>query len=138
MTVAAEPSPSNGQGKRVEGNRRSAAAGDQEGTALSSPNSTASSFQMDFSIYRNGRTNGKRDLEANEAENDRGASSRASDEDENGLARKKLRLTKEQSAFLEESFKEHSTLNPVSPNLSPTIADNAFKSCIKKYDVIIH
>lgn len=121
MTVAAEPSPSNGQGRRVEGHRRSAAAGDQEGTALSSPNSTASSFQMEFSIYRNGRTNGKRDLEANEAENDRGASSRASDEDENGLARKKLRLTKEQSAFLEESFKEHSTLNPVSPNLSPTI-----------------
>ncbi|KAJ0987317.1 hypothetical protein J5N97_005673 [Dioscorea zingiberensis] len=38
--------------------------------------------------------------------------SRASDEEENGLARKKLRLSKEQSAFLEESFKEHNTLNP--------------------------
>ncbi|KAG6423256.1 hypothetical protein SASPL_113646 [Salvia splendens] len=33
--------------------------------------------------------------------------------DDDGLnARKKLRLSKEQSAFLEESFKEHSTLNP--------------------------
>ncbi|XP_077239977.1 homeobox-leucine zipper protein HAT14-like [Tasmannia lanceolata] len=40
------------------------------------------------------------------------ASSRASDEEETGLTRKKLRLTKEQSAFLEESFKEHNTLNP--------------------------
>ncbi|PKA47023.1 Homeobox-leucine zipper protein HOX27 [Apostasia shenzhenica] len=38
--------------------------------------------------------------------------SRASDEEENSGARKKLRLSKEQSAFLEESFKEHTTLNP--------------------------
>lgn len=35
-------------------------------------------------------------------------------EDEEGVsARKKLRLTKEQSNLLEESFKQHSTLNPV-------------------------
>ncbi|EEE68830.1 homeobox-leucine zipper protein HOX27 [Oryza sativa Japonica Group] len=40
------------------------------------------------------------------------SSSRASDDDEGASARKKLRLSKEQSAFLEESFKEHSTLNP--------------------------
>ncbi|RQP01392.1 hypothetical protein POPTR_016G058600v4 [Populus trichocarpa] len=40
------------------------------------------------------------------------ASSRASDDDENGLTRKKLRLSKGQSAFLEESFKEHNILNP--------------------------
>jgi homeobox-leucine zipper protein len=45
------------------------------------------------------------------------ASSRASDDDENGLTRKKLRLSKEQSAFLEESFKEHNTLNPVSHHI---------------------
>ncbi|KAG5097785.1 hypothetical protein JHK82_047639 [Glycine max] len=38
---------------------------------------------------------------------------RATDEDEDGTAaRKKLRLSKEQSALLEESFKQHSTLNP--------------------------
>ncbi|KAF5736398.1 hypothetical protein HS088_TW14G00540 [Tripterygium wilfordii] len=37
---------------------------------------------------------------------------RGSDEDENGNARKKLRLSKDQSAFLEDSFKEHNTLNP--------------------------
>lgn len=42
-------------------------------------------------------------------------SSRAvSDEDDDGgNGRKKLRLTKAQSALLEESFKHHSTLNPV-------------------------
>ncbi|XP_057723091.1 homeobox-leucine zipper protein HAT22-like [Arachis stenosperma] len=45
-------------------------------------------------------------------------SSRISDEEEDGgttasaAARKKLRLTKEQSALLEDSFKQHSTLNP--------------------------
>lgn len=74
--------------------------------ALSSspPNSSASSFQMDFCIYSKGAS----------YEADQRASSRASDDDENGSTRKKLRLSKEQSAFLEESFKEHSTLNPVS------------------------
>jgi hypothetical protein len=35
------------------------------------------------------------------------------DEDGGTNTRKKLRLTKEQSALLEESFKDHSTLNPV-------------------------
>jgi homeobox-leucine zipper protein len=42
-------------------------------------------------------------------------SSRAagSDDEDGGTTRKKLRLSKEQSALLEESFKEHSTLNPV-------------------------
>ena len=39
--------------------------------------------------------------------------SRVHDVDEDSNPRKKLRLTKEQSAVLEESFKEHSTLNPV-------------------------
>ncbi|KAF6139166.1 hypothetical protein GIB67_023219 [Kingdonia uniflora] len=72
---------------------------------VSSPNSTTvSSFQLDFSIHRankrDSETAGLIDIE------------RASDEDDNALARKKLRLSKEQSAFLEESFKEHNTLNP--------------------------
>ncbi|KAK8486642.1 hypothetical protein V6N13_034669 [Hibiscus sabdariffa] len=40
-------------------------------------------------------------------------SSRLSDEDEEGVnGRKKLRLSKKQSALLEESFKQHSTLTP--------------------------
>lgn len=116
LTVAAEPGSSYGFRRTVDVNRRSLGvdkAGEEGTTAISSPNSAASSFQMDFSIYRSGSRSSKRS--ENEAENDiRGgvASSRASDEDENGMARKKLRLTKEQSAFLEESFKEHNTLNP--------------------------
>lgn len=39
-------------------------------------------------------------------------SPRVSEEDEEGSPRKKLRLTKEQSAILEDNFKEHSSLNP--------------------------
>ncbi|CAO2822130.1 unnamed protein product [Amaranthus hypochondriacus] len=35
-----------------------------------------------------------------------------SDDEENGSSKKKLRLSKQQSAFLEQSFKEHHTLNP--------------------------
>ncbi|XP_010256050.1 PREDICTED: homeobox-leucine zipper protein HOX11-like [Nelumbo nucifera] len=65
-----------------------------DGAAVSSPNGTVSS--------------------GNEVEVER-ESSRASDK-ENGLTRKKLRLSKEQSAFLEETFKEHNILNPVSRN----------------------
>lgn len=40
------------------------------------------------------------------------ASSKCSDEEEGGSTRKKLRLSKDQSCYLEESFKEHPTLNP--------------------------
>lgn len=89
-----------------------------EGAALSSsPNSAVSSFQMDLSARRGaapttsgGASAGNGDLERKAGE---GSHSRASDEDESGSSRKKLRLSKEQSAFLEESFKEHNTLNPV-------------------------
>ncbi|KAL5160022.1 Homeobox-leucine zipper protein HOX27 [Glycine soja] len=89
----------------------------EEAAALSSsPNSAASSFQMDLCIYSSrGGSSYKRDFEG-EAYDQR-TSSRASDDDDNnngsgGNTRKKLRLSKEQSAFLEESFKEHNTLNP--------------------------
>lgn len=92
---------------------------DEGATAVSSsPNSNSggSSFQMDICLYNyrnSGGNNYKRDHSEGEAER---ASSRASDDDDaNGSTRKKLRLSKEQSAFLEESFKEHNTLNPVSP-----------------------
>lgn len=37
-----------------------------------------------------------------------------SDEEDGETCRKKLRLTKEQSAILEDTFKHHHTLNPVS------------------------
>ncbi|KAG5072288.1 Homeobox-leucine zipper protein HAT14 [Glycine soja] len=66
-----------------------------DGAALSSPNSAVSSFQMDYCVRNN-----------------RKSSEGASDDDENGSSRKKLRLSKQQSAFLEDSFKEHTTLNP--------------------------
>lgn len=83
--------------------------------ALSSPNSTVSSFQMDFGVRNGGGGSRSKRSSDLEMETER-ASSRISDDEENGSARKKLRLSKEQSAFLEESFKEHSTLNPVSQN----------------------
>ncbi|XVE96128.1 hypothetical protein REPUB_Repub02eG0194700 [Reevesia pubescens] len=98
---------SSGQGRGLDVNRLPVVAmadEGEEGAALSSPNSAVSSFQMDFGIRNGSSGRGKRDMEV-EAE-------RASDDDENGSARKKLRLSKEQSAFLEESFKEHNTLNP--------------------------
>ncbi|XP_022982418.1 homeobox-leucine zipper protein HAT9-like isoform X2 [Cucurbita maxima] len=41
-----------------------------------------------------------------------GCGGEEAEEDEDGSPRKKLRFTKEQSANLEESFKEHSTFSP--------------------------
>ncbi|WOL00253.1 hypothetical protein Cni_G08966 [Canna indica] len=60
-----------------------------------------------------------REISSSSAKRTSGA---VSDEDEDGDGdgdggRKKLRLSKEQSAVLEESFKEHSTLNPVSSRI---------------------
>lgn len=111
VTVVSEPGSTDGPGRGFDVNRLSVDEA-EEGTALSSPNSAVSSFQMDFGIRSSGAGRGnKRDLEVVETER---ASSRASDDEENGSTRKKLRLSKEQSAFLEESFKEHNTLNPVS------------------------
>ncbi|XVE82982.1 hypothetical protein DITRI_Ditri16bG0049600 [Diplodiscus trichospermus] len=70
-----------------------------------SPHSAVSSFSS-------GRVKRERDLSSEEVEVEKN-SSRVSVEDDDGVnARKKLRLTKEQSALLEESFKQHSTLNP--------------------------
>ncbi|PKA64371.1 Homeobox-leucine zipper protein HOX11 [Apostasia shenzhenica] len=81
----------------------------EEGATTSSPNSAASCFNnTEF-------TDGGRGSAAAApafTEPDRSLTWRASDEEENGGARKKLRLSKDQSAFLEESFKEHNTLNP--------------------------
>ncbi|KAI5445383.1 hypothetical protein KIW84_013570 [Lathyrus oleraceus] len=102
------------------------AVAEDEAVLSSSPNSAASSFQMDLCIYSRGGSGGgggslsgsggnKRDFSDGEGYDQRN-SSRVSDEDDNsvlGNTRKKLRLSKDQSAFLEESFKEHHTLNPV-------------------------
>ncbi|KAL0756565.1 hypothetical protein Bca101_094233 [Brassica carinata] len=93
----------------------------EEDAGVSSPNSTVSSV---MSGKRNERelvaaagAGGGRTIEDNETE--RGSSSLgggSDDEDGGGNgddgSRKKLRLSKEQALVLEETFKEHSTLNP--------------------------
>ncbi|CAN4080472.1 unnamed protein product [Withania somnifera] len=87
---------------------------------VTSPNSVASSFPMDFGLFKScvnsigaGNKRNSESAGGNDCGEPERASSRASDDDENGVnTRKKLRLSKEQSAYLEESFKEHHTLNP--------------------------
>ncbi|URD78387.1 Homeobox-leucine zipper protein [Musa troglodytarum] len=75
----------------------SAAAGrnNEEDGGVSSPNSRASSATAKRSTEREAGSRGVSD-----------------EEDDGDGCRKKLRLSKDQSAILEESFKEHSTLNP--------------------------
>ncbi|KAF7824478.1 homeobox-leucine zipper protein HOX11 [Senna tora] len=96
---------------------------DEAAALSSSPNSAASSFRTDLRMYNKGggSTNKRENSDDGETEtfddhHKATSSTRASDEDDNvvgsGRTRKKLRLSKEQSAFLEESFKEHTTLNP--------------------------
>ncbi|XP_064982282.1 homeobox-leucine zipper protein HAT4-like [Musa acuminata AAA Group] len=77
----------------------------EEDAGASSPNSTLSS------------ASGKRaerghHLGVDEHDTDRDCSRGISDEEDGEGSRKKLRLSKDQAAILEESFKEHNTLNP--------------------------
>ncbi|PPR98024.1 hypothetical protein GOBAR_AA22642 [Gossypium barbadense] len=97
----------------IDVNRAPAATVDceEEGVGVSSPNSTISTIS--------GKKN-ERDHVAEETEAERDSCSRASDDEDGGgsagggnASRKKLRLSKEQSMVLEETFKEHSTLNPI-------------------------
>ncbi|KAL6494124.1 hypothetical protein OROGR_032033 [Orobanche gracilis] len=72
----------------------------EEEVMVSSPNSTVSSLS------------GKRS-EREENDGERASSSLEIDDDGgDAAARKKLRLSKEQAVVLEETFKEHNTLNP--------------------------
>ncbi|CAN1333767.1 Homeobox-leucine zipper protein HAT4, partial [Linum perenne] len=72
-----------------------------EEAGVSSPNSTVSSIS------------GKRsEREAGGDQEDLDGERASCDEEDGDTSRKKLRLSKDQSAVLEESFKEHSTLNP--------------------------
>ncbi|KAL5551234.1 hypothetical protein UlMin_001410 [Ulmus minor] len=68
------------------------------------------------SSFSNSSSNLKTDRDSNggeEEELEERVCSRVSvEEDEDGSRRKKLKLTKEQSAVLEDSFKQHSVLNP--------------------------
>ncbi|KAH9621811.1 hypothetical protein KSS87_012328 [Heliosperma pusillum] len=133
--LSSEPGSSDGHGpgsRIMELNRRQPVVPvDGDADEQSSPNSGTSSF-MEFSLYTRGNNHNnrrkKRENDNNGNNNNEGenkeegvneggggaTTSRGSDDEENGSTRKKLRLSKEQSAFLEESFKEHHTLNPVS------------------------
>ncbi|XP_019190669.1 PREDICTED: homeobox-leucine zipper protein HAT4 [Ipomoea nil] len=89
--------------KGIDVNRAPAATDAEEEAGVSSPNSTISS------VSGNKRSERELGMTMNPEENDaRGIS----DEEDAETSRKKLRLTKDQSAILEESFKEHNTLNP--------------------------
>lgn len=89
---------------------------EKEGRPLASPCSAVSSFSSASAAAAYVKK--EKDVEEAEAEAERVSNNcRASDEEEdNSCCRKKLRLTKEQSALLEDRFKEHSTLNPVRIN----------------------
>lgn len=88
--------------KGIDVNRLPATGDADEEAGVSSPNSTISSVSGN---KRNVREANNCDQEEHEME-------RGSDEEDGETSRKKLRLSKDQSAILEESFKEHNTLNP--------------------------
>lgn len=91
----------------IDVNRVPASAADCEDEAgVSSPNSTVSSVS--------GKRSEREAINGDEIEIERASSRGISDEEDGETSRKKLRLSKDQSAILEESFKEHNTLNPVS------------------------
>ncbi|KAE8712954.1 Homeobox-leucine zipper protein HAT2 [Hibiscus syriacus] len=75
----------------------------EEEAGVSSPNSTISSVSGKKS---------ERESNGDDFEIEKAYSRGISEEEDGDTSRKKLRLSKDQSAILEESFKEHSTLNP--------------------------
>ncbi|RDX58474.1 Homeobox-leucine zipper protein HAT4, partial [Mucuna pruriens] len=87
----------------IDVNRLPSAVDCEEEAGVSSPNSTVSSVSGKRS---------EREPNGEEHDMDRAYSRGISDEEDAETARKKLRLSKDQSAILEESFKEHNTLNP--------------------------
>ncbi|XP_022158467.1 homeobox-leucine zipper protein HAT4, partial [Momordica charantia] len=89
----------------IDVNRIPATAADcEDEAAMSSPNSTVSSVS--------GKRSEREEANGEDLDGDRACSRGISDEEDGETSRKKLRLTKDQSAVLEESFKEHNTLNP--------------------------
>lgn len=88
-------------------NRLPSDANCEEEAGVSSPNSTVSSVSGKRS---------EREITGEDLDMERDCSRGISDEEDAETSRKKLRLTKDQSIILEESFKEHNTLNPVSTN----------------------
>ncbi|CBI29502.3 hypothetical protein AAG906_033631 [Vitis piasezkii] len=87
----------------IDVNRLPSTADCEEEAGVSSPNSTISSVSGKRS---------EREANGDEHEMERACSRGISDEEDGDTSRKKLRLSKDQSAILEENFKEHNTLNP--------------------------
>ncbi|GER57127.1 homeobox-leucine zipper protein family [Striga asiatica] len=98
-------------------------------TEQGAPAALSSSSRIGFSIFRNSKRkrDGFKNTIANSSMISEGggsstrdisrSSSHEQEEEEghhvkNDISKKKLRLTKQQSAFLEDSFKQHNTLNP--------------------------
>lgn len=86
-------------------NRLPSTADCEEEAGVSSPNSTISSIS--------GKRSEREGINGEEHDMERDYSRGISDEEDGDTSRKKLRLSKDQAAILEESFKEHNTLNPV-------------------------
>ncbi|OMO59598.1 hypothetical protein CCACVL1_24733 [Corchorus capsularis] len=87
----------------IDVNRLPSTVDCEEEAGVSSPNSTISSVSGKRS---------EREINGDELDMERACSRGISDEEDGDTSRKKLRLSKDQSAILEESFKEHNTLNP--------------------------
>ncbi|XP_059442466.1 homeobox-leucine zipper protein HAT4-like [Corylus avellana] len=87
----------------IDVNRPPSTGDCEEEVGVSSPNSTISSVSGKRS---------EREANGEDHETERASSRGISDEEDAETSRKKLRLSKDQSAILEESFKEHNTLNP--------------------------
>lgn len=110
----------------IDVNRAPAAERESEEEAgASSPNSTLSSL----SGNKRGEREREREREpatsggGEEHEIERASSRGMSDEEDGGDgSRKKLRLSKDQSAILEDTFKAHNTLNPVR-RFAPSLYD---------------
>ncbi|PIA44262.1 hypothetical protein AQUCO_01700097v1 [Aquilegia coerulea] len=66
----------------------------------------------DVAFFSETRVKKVRDLGNEGMEMEKGCSRVVSDDVEEGSGKRKLRLTKEQAAVLEDNFKEHNTLNP--------------------------
>lgn len=88
---------------------------DEETAGMSSPNSNVSSVsgnKRDLAAAARGEGD---ETEGERASCSRGGGSCGSDDEDGGNgdgSRKKLRLSKDEALVLEETFKEHSTLNP--------------------------
>ncbi|CAK9173278.1 unnamed protein product [Ilex paraguariensis] len=89
--------------KVIDVNRLPSTADAEDEAGVSSPNSTISSSSGKRS---------ERECNGDDHEIERASSRGISDEEDGDASRKKLRLSKDQSVVLEESFKEHNTLNP--------------------------